>query len=75
GVVISPTKINDIAPLYFDPEGKKPVTQIYKNDVEYAGLVKFEFLGLRTLTIINWALEMINARRAKKSLEPVDISA
>ncbi|VEB74468.1 DNA polymerase III subunit alpha [Providencia rustigianii] len=46
-----------------------------KNDVEYAGLVKFDFLGLRTLTIINWALEMINARRAKKNLEPIDIAA
>ena len=75
GVVISPTKITDFAPLYCDPEGNNPVTQFDKNDVEYAGLVKFDFLGLRTLTIINWALEMINARRAKKSLEPVDISA
>ncbi|MBI6543209.1 DNA polymerase III subunit alpha [Proteus vulgaris] len=75
GVVISPTKITDFAPLYCDAEGNNPVTQFDKNDVEYAGLVKFDFLGLRTLTIINWALEMINARRAKKSLEPVDISA
>lgn len=75
GVVISPTKITDFAPLYCDPEGNNPVTQFDKNDVEYAGLVKFDFLGLRTLTIINWALEMINARRAKKSLEPIDISA
>ncbi|KLU18482.1 DNA polymerase III subunit alpha, partial [Proteus mirabilis] len=75
GVVISPTKITDFAPLYCDAEGNNPVTQFDKNDVEYAGLVKFDFLGLRTLTIINWALEMINARRAKKSLEPVDIAA
>ncbi|EEG86605.1 DNA polymerase III subunit alpha [Proteus penneri ATCC 35198] len=66
GVVISPTKITDFAPLYCDAEGNNPVTQFDKNDVEYAGLVKFDFLGLRTLTIINWALEMINARRAKK---------
>ncbi|OCQ50706.1 DNA polymerase III subunit alpha [Photorhabdus australis subsp. thailandensis] len=75
GVVIAPTKITDFAPLYCDPEGLNPVTQFDKNDVEYAGLVKFDFLGLRTLTIINWALEMINARRAKKGLESIDIAA
>ncbi|HGN0868733.1 DNA polymerase III alpha subunit [Providencia alcalifaciens] len=75
GVVIAPTKITDFAPLYCDAEGNNPVTQFDKNDVEYAGLVKFDFLGLRTLTIINWALEMINARRAKKNLEPIDIAA
>ncbi len=65
GVVIAPTKITDFAPLYCDEEGKHPVTQFDKSDVEYAGLVKFDFLGLRTLTIINWALEMINKRREK----------
>ncbi|OZI14305.1 DNA polymerase III subunit alpha [Sodalis-like symbiont of Philaenus spumarius] len=75
GVVIAPTKITDFAPLYCDGEGNHPVTQFDKNDVEYAGLVKFDFLGLRTLTIINWALEMINARRARQSLEPIDIAA
>ncbi|MFT8211936.1 MAG: DNA polymerase III subunit alpha [Symbiopectobacterium sp.] len=75
GVVISPTKITDFAPLYCDSEGNHPVTQFDKNDVEYAGLVKFDFLGLRTLTIIDWALEMINARRAKQGLEPIDIAA
>ncbi|MFE8149130.1 DNA polymerase III subunit alpha [Brenneria goodwinii] len=75
GVVISPTKITDFAPLYCDAEGNHPVTQFDKSDVEYAGLVKFDFLGLRTLTIIDWALEMINARRAKQGLEPIDIAA
>lgn len=74
GVVIAPTKITDFAPLYCDAEGHHPVTQFDKNDVEYAGLVKFDFLGLRTLTIIDWALEMINARRARSGLEPIDIS-
>lgn len=74
GVVIAPTKITDFAPLYCDAEGKNPVTQFDKNDVEYAGLVKFDFLGLRTLTIINWALEMINARRSKKDLGLIDIA-
>jgi len=75
GVVIAPTKITDFAPIYCDEEGLHPVTQFDKNDVEYAGLVKFDFLGLRTLTIINWALEMINARRAKHGEPPIDIAA
>ena len=46
-----------------------------KNDVEYAGLVKFDFLGLRTLTIIKWALDMINARLTREGKPPVDIAA
>ncbi|KYP97836.1 DNA polymerase III subunit alpha [Sodalis-like endosymbiont of Proechinophthirus fluctus] len=75
GVVISPTKITDFAPLYCDAEGNHPVTQFDKNDVEYVGLVKFDFLGLRTLTIINWALEMINARLSRQGLKPIDIAA
>lgn len=75
GVVIAPTKITDFAPLYCDEQGLHPVTQFDKNDVEYAGLVKFDFLGLRTLTIINWALEMINKRREKNGEGPLDIAA
>ncbi|MGL4474911.1 MAG: DNA polymerase III subunit alpha [Shewanella sp.] len=73
GVVIAPTKITDFAPLYCDSEGNFPVTQFDKNDVETAGLVKFDFLGLRTLTIIDWALRMINPRLAKMGKPPVDI--
>lgn len=59
GVVIAPTTITDFSPLYCDDEGKNPVTQFDKNDVETAGLVKFDFLGLRTLTIIQWAIDMV----------------
>ncbi len=62
GVVIAPTKITDFAPVYCDEEGNNPVTQFDKNDVEYAGLVKFDFLGLRTLTILQWAVNMANER-------------
>ncbi|MFC0141967.1 DNA polymerase III subunit alpha [Erwinia mallotivora] len=75
GVVIAPTQITDFAPLYCDENGNHPVTQFDKNDVEYAGLVKFDFLGLRTLTIIDWALAMINARREKQGEPPLDIAA
>ncbi|MDN4500945.1 DNA polymerase III subunit alpha [Alteromonadaceae bacterium BrNp21-10] len=63
GVVIAPTVINDFAPLYCDDEGANPVTQFDKNDVETAGLVKFDFLGLRTLTIIQWALDIIKENK------------
>ncbi|MFZ7315021.1 DNA polymerase III subunit alpha [Avibacterium avium] len=74
GVVISPSLITDFSPLYCDSEGKHPVTHFDKNDVEYAGLVKFDFLGLRTLTIIKWALDMINTRLAKEGKPLVDIN-
>lgn len=75
GVVISPTLITDFSPLYCDSEGKHPVTHFDKNDVEYAGLVKFDFLGLRTLTIIKWALNMINARLQKEGKSPINIDS
>ncbi|WP_375751080.1 DNA polymerase III subunit alpha [Vibrio sp. HN007] len=75
GVVISPTTITDFAPIYCDAEGNFPVTQFDKNDVETAGLVKFDFLGLRTLTIIDWALGLINPRLAKEGLDPVRIES
>ena len=73
GVVIAPTKLTDFAPLYCDEHGQGVVTQYDKNDVESAGLVKFDFLGLRTLTIIDWALKMINPRREQHGEEPLDI--
>ncbi|MDE1514441.1 DNA polymerase III subunit alpha [Vibrio sp. dsl-7] len=75
GVVISPTAITDFAPIYCDAEGNFPVTQFDKNDVETAGLVKFDFLGLRTLTIIDWALGLINPRLQKNGAAPIRIEA
>ncbi|MDQ2191404.1 MULTISPECIES: DNA polymerase III subunit alpha [unclassified Vibrio] len=75
GVVISPTTITDFSPIYADAEGHFPVTQFDKNDVETAGLVKFDFLGLRTLTIIDWALGLINPRLQREGKEPVRIEA
>ena len=71
GVVIAPTTITDFSPLYCDDEGNNPVTQFDKNDVETAGLVKFDFLGLRTLTIIQWAIDMV---KEGKNID-IDISA
>ncbi len=74
GVVIAPTKLTDFSATYCDAEGHGLVTQFDKGDVEEAGLVKFDFLGLRTLTIIDWALKTINAIRAKSNEAPLDIS-
>jgi DNA polymerase-3 subunit alpha len=75
GVVIAPTKLTDFSPLYCDETGGGLVTQFDKGDVEEAGLVKFDFLGLRTLTIIDWARIMIDKQRLKKNEAPLDISA
>ena len=61
GVVIAPSELTDFSPVYCDEEGGGLVTQYDKNDVEEAGLVKFDFLGLRTLTIIQWAIEMVDS--------------
>ncbi len=75
GVVISPTTITDFSPLYCDAEGQFPVTQFDKNDVETAGLIKFDFLGLRTLTIIDWALGLINPKLEKEGKDPIRIDS
>jgi DNA polymerase III subunit alpha len=74
GVVISPSDLTDFCPLYCEAGGENLVTQYDKDDVEAVGLVKFDFLGLRTLTIIDWALETINAERKEAGEDPVDIS-
>ncbi len=74
GVVIAPSDLTDFSPLYCVDEGEGVVTQFDKDDVEAAGLVKFDFLGLRTLTIIDWAVKAINARRARKGETPIEIT-
>ena len=73
GVVIAPTVLTDFAPLYCEPGGENLVTQFDKDDVERVGLVKFDFLGLRTLTIIDWALKTVNAARHQAGEPPIDI--
>jgi DNA polymerase-3 subunit alpha len=74
GVVIAPSVLTDFAPLYCDEAGTNVVTQFDKDDVEAAGLVKFDFLGLRTLTIIDWALKIINGIRAERGEPPLDVN-
>ncbi|MFZ1292879.1 MAG: DNA polymerase III subunit alpha, partial [Pseudomonadales bacterium] len=74
GVVIAPGPLTDYAPLYSEAGGGGVVTQFDKDDVEQVGLVKFDFLGLRTLTIIDWALAIVNRRLAGEQREPIDIN-
>ncbi|MCK4675249.1 MAG: DNA polymerase III subunit alpha, partial [Gammaproteobacteria bacterium] len=73
GVVISPTVLTDFSPLYCEEGGASVVTQFDKDDVEAVGLVKFDFLGLRTLTIIDWAVKHVNRRRETSGEEPLVI--
>lgn len=62
GVLIAPGKLTDFCPLYSADGGKTVVAQFDKDDVEAIGLVKFDFLGLTTLTILAGAVRLIHAR-------------
>jgi DNA polymerase-3 subunit alpha len=75
GVVIAPSKLTDFTPLYCEQGGEALVSQFDKDDVEAVGLVKFDFLGLRTLTIIDRALQTINARGTASGEAVVDIES
>lgn len=75
GVVIAPGRLTDFTPLYCEPDGSNLVTQFDKDDVEAVGLVKFDFLGLRTLTIIDWAVKTVNGQREAAGEPPIDIAA
>lgn len=72
GVVIAPTKITDFSAVLCDADGTGRVAQYDKDDVEAAGLVKFDFLGLRNLTVIEDAVQNIN-KRVKPEI-PLDIA-
>lgn len=74
GVVISPSLLTDFSALYCEPGSSQVVTQFDKDDVEAIGLVKFDFLGLRTLTIIAGALQIINNEKESKNEALVDIT-
>jgi DNA polymerase-3 subunit alpha len=71
GVLISPGKISDFSPVYCQADGASLVSQYDKDDVEAVGLVKFDFLGLRTLTILELALVNANKQRAENDLPPM----
>jgi DNA polymerase-3 subunit alpha len=73
GVVIAPSKLTDFSPLFCEAGGGSVVTQFDKDDVEAIGLVKFDFLGLRTLTIIDWALKTVNRQRQQAGQESIEL--
>ncbi|HET6471655.1 MAG TPA: DNA polymerase III subunit alpha, partial [Pseudomonadales bacterium] len=73
GVVIAPSLLTDFVPLYVDEASEGHVSQFDKDDVERAGLVKFDFLGLKTLTIIDWTVAAIN-EFAPAGADPLDIT-
>ena len=73
GIVIAPGPLTSFVPLYAD--GGVAMSQFDKDDVERAGLVKFDFLGLKTLTIVDWAMRAVNDGRARRGEPPLDLAA
>jgi DNA polymerase-3 subunit alpha len=73
GVLIAPGKISDYSPLYCQEGGEGMVSQFDKDDVESIGLIKFDFLGLRTLTILSIALNNANKMRASEGKSPIHL--
>jgi DNA polymerase-3 subunit alpha len=68
GVLIAPGKLTDFCPLYVQPGAQAPVSQFDKDDVEAVGLVKFDFLGLTTLTILDWTLRYVRQLDAQSTV-------
>jgi len=75
GVVIAPAPLETFTPIYCESGSDQIVSQFDKDDVEAVGLVKFDFLGLRTLTVIHHAVRLINEDSAKKFEPPLDITS
>ncbi len=73
GLVIAPKPLSDYMPLYCEQDSQATVTQFDMGDVESIGLVKFDFLGLRTLTIIDWALRDINRIKKQNNENEINI--
>lgn len=74
GVVIAPSELTDFTAIYCEQDSSQLVSQFDKDDVEAVGLVKFDFLGLRTLTIIDWALHTVNEIRKKNNQEAIEMN-
>ncbi len=73
GIVIGERPLQDLVPMYRDPRSDMPVTQYSLKWVEPAGLVKFDFLGLKTLTVIDKAVRMINRNGTSFALADIPI--
>ena len=68
GIVIGERPLNELVPLYRDPKSNMPVTQFNMKWVEPAGLVKFDFLGLKTLTVLDRAVQLVRQRSIEVDL-------
>lgn len=75
GVVIAPSPLTDFSPLYCEANEPHIVTQFDKDDIEKVGLIKFDFLGLRTLTIMDWTLQMVNKENIQQGKAVINIEA
>ena len=74
GVVIAPKALTEYTPIYCEQNGAGLVSQYDKDDVESVGLVKFDFLGLRTLTIIDWAIKNLETILPQEAIDKIDIT-
>ena len=74
GVVIAPKVLTEYTPIYCESNGASLVAQYDKDDVEDVGLVKFDFLGLKTLTVIDWAVKNVKAMLPPEEAEKIDIT-
>ncbi len=73
GVVIAPSNLTNFTALFAESSETQAVTQLDKDDLESIGLVKFDFLGLRTLTIIDWTQKLINANEQLRGPESINV--
>ncbi|NGZ05200.1 MAG: DNA polymerase III subunit alpha [Magnetococcales bacterium] len=74
GVVMANGPLTDMVPLYLDPRSDMPVTQFNMGDVEKVGLVKFDFLGLKTLTVIDDVIKLVNNSPERVGQPPIHIA-
>jgi len=73
GVVIADRSLDELVPLYQDPRSDMPATQFNMKWVEQAGLVKFDFLGLKTLTVVQGAVDLIKKRDINIDIAAIDL--
>jgi DNA polymerase-3 subunit alpha len=74
GVVIAPKVLTEYTPIYSEHNGAGLVSQFDKDDVESVGLVKFDFLGLKTLTVIDWAMNNLRTLLPAEEADQIDIA-
>ena len=73
GIVISDKKLNEIVPLYKDPKSEIPVTQYSMKYVEKVGLIKFDFLGLKTLTVIHDTCKILKRKKVDIDIDKIPL--